>query len=322
MGNWHCVPSSCATVNYREYVGGKVRWRYGTDPWQEIIGADNYSVNNIASPFTGGQCPTRYDVRVYYDVFSNNRLIQANASTAVTLYGPISNVYFIQGNLLVINCRNANGTPYVYQNNVFSYLPFCFCQLKDVVLRPFSGSDNCGNRPNQYEFKIFKQGVEVHFETRTTPPQVEVIPCSLSAVSKAIKIKKYPYLDRVEVVPYFYDVRWGLLTDSSNYGFLLVKGQIPSECLNIYNNDVTSTIPATFGNAANTPEKLYRLIGQICSAPGCPPPVYNVACDDCCQSCPDGTCPIDCDGQICCYNYHGLSIQTISKVNYCGGAIL
>jgi hypothetical protein len=317
MGNWHCVPSGCATVAYREYLGGKIRWRYGTEPWQEIIGADNYSINNIVASFSGGQCPKRYNVRVFYDAFSaNNKLYQANASVALTLYGPISNVYFA-GTTLIINCKNANGSPFVYQTTLAQ--PIVRAELKSVILAPLVGIDNCGNRLDQYEFKVFKNGVLIRTETRATSPQVEVIPCSLSPETKEIDIKKWAYLDRVEVVNYAYDVQLALLTDIGNYGLLLIKKPIPPECLNVYNNDVTSTIPTNFGQVANTPENGYRLIQQICSAPGCPPPAYDVICDDCCDKCPDYTCPIECGDDVCCYNDYGVAVQTIPKDRYCGG---
>lgn len=53
MGNFHCIPSSCAEVNYREYEASKIRWRYGNEPWQQIIGADDYSTKIIKPPCPG-----------------------------------------------------------------------------------------------------------------------------------------------------------------------------------------------------------------------------------------------------------------------------
>ena len=44
MGNWHCIPSSCATVSYCEYLSPVVRWRYPGEEWQEIEG-DDYLVS-------------------------------------------------------------------------------------------------------------------------------------------------------------------------------------------------------------------------------------------------------------------------------------
>ncbi|HEY9772117.1 MAG TPA: hypothetical protein V6C71_27035 [Coleofasciculaceae cyanobacterium] len=51
MGNWHCIPSGCAEVVYQEYLPPSVRWRYGSEPWQEIDG-DDYSINKqVANPY-------------------------------------------------------------------------------------------------------------------------------------------------------------------------------------------------------------------------------------------------------------------------------
>jgi hypothetical protein len=52
MGNWHCVPSSCAEVVYQEYLPPVVRWRYPGENWQEIE-ADDYSLAQIQQPCPG-----------------------------------------------------------------------------------------------------------------------------------------------------------------------------------------------------------------------------------------------------------------------------
>lgn len=142
----------------------------------------------------------------------------------------------------------------------------------------------------------------------------------MSKEQKVIKIKKIPFLERVEVVNYGYDVRLGFAIDGpKDYGFLLVKDNIPDECLNIYKNNIASTIPNNFFQIANTAENNYQLIAQICSAPDCLPPQYNVECD-CdrnCEECPPGTCPLSCDDRICCYDDYGKSIKEILIDNYC-----
>lgn len=50
MGNWHCIPSSCARVVYYEYLPPVVRWRYEGENWNEIE-ADDYAIEQLP-----GQC--------------------------------------------------------------------------------------------------------------------------------------------------------------------------------------------------------------------------------------------------------------------------
>jgi hypothetical protein len=129
------------------------------------------------------------------------------------------------------------------------------------------------------DFKIFAQnGTLIRTETRATCPEVQVIPASLATDTKSLKIKKIADLERIEV---------------NNIG-------IPSECLNFYTTWVSTEFKA-----------------QICSDPGCLPPQYEVICCATCESCPAGTCAIECGNQICCYGADGISVQSIALANYC-----
>lgn len=336
MGNWHCVPSSCAEVIYQEYLSGKIRWRYGTEPWQEIIGAGftyttkiiqnltqntNYQLVYDSPIVSNGILQGWTNVEYKYQLGTRNgisdwsltfvdwkgtytgKLEHSNASSNPANFPPAGQRYVT----VFVNLNTGNGQQTV-QINTSTGLRGLRIEQTNAALR----STSC-------EFKIFKQGVQIRSETRSTCPQVEIIPCNLNPVSKKIEIDKYRYLDRIEVVPYAYDVRLGLIVDG-NYGLLLAKKPIPPECLNIYKNDVTSTIPTDFGNFANTVETAYNLIAQICSYPGCPPPKYEVLCDSCgCESCPGDTCPVECNGVICCYNDYGVSVKEIALADYCGG---
>jgi hypothetical protein len=330
MGNWHCIPSNCAEVVYQEYESGKIRWRYGAEPWQEIA-ADNYSVEQEK-----GKCNVTYLVNGVAARNGVNYCETPNLLDNNWLFNVVGPVYGLKAQFTRQDDRYScpNYTSIVGKANL--YLAYLSCGLNPndtahsiiyfyephtinnvvkitSIVRTDGQPDNCGN----FVFTITKKGVVVYAETRAVSPEVEKIPCKLSTTKKQIEIRKIPYLDRVEVVDYAYDVRLGLLVDSSNYGFLVAKKPIPSQCLNIYNNSITSTIPT---NVANTPENLYLQIAQICSAPGCPPPEYQVICDcNNCESCPDGTCAVECEGQICCYGSNGVSVKSIALENYCGG---
>jgi hypothetical protein len=295
-----CQDSSCGTVNYRPYVGGKIRWRYGTEPWQEITGSgltytteivQNLTQNtgyqlvyespivsngilqgwtNVESKFGLG---TRNGISAWSITFVdwkgtyNGKLQHSNASSNPANYPPSGQRYVT----VYLNLTTGNGQQ-VVQINTNSGLWGLRIEQTNAALR----STSC-------KFKIFKNGVEVRSETRATCPEVQLIPASLSSETKSIAIQKAANLERTEV---------------NNTG-------IPPECLNIY----------TTSNTSNGVGSEFK--AQICSSPGSPPPQYEVICCAPCDSCPAGTCPIECGGQICCYGADGISVKSIALANYC-----
>jgi hypothetical protein len=306
MGNWHCVTSSCAEVHYREYEPAKIRWRYGSEAWQEIIGANDYSTDLKVPNFTGGQCEGGYRVWCRWD-------------------GQRTVGRFIEGKITSVFCsvtRNSQGRLSVYniqvKNNKGSVVGGAnhYTELQSpgsniVEIESYPAPNNCGDLPTTCDFKVFKNNVLVYQETRSTCPEVEKIPCTLSTVNKVIEVNKLPYLERVEVVPYAY----------LNFGLNVFQAPIPSNCLNIYNNLTTTIIPLSngFPTPSNASQATYNFVDQICSYPGCPPPQFDVICDCQCQSCPGDTCPIQCGDHVCCYNDYGVSVQSIPLSDYCGG---
>ena len=50
MGNFHCIPSTCARVVWREYLSPVVRWRYPGEEWKEIE-ADDYQIDDQKPQF-------------------------------------------------------------------------------------------------------------------------------------------------------------------------------------------------------------------------------------------------------------------------------
>lgn len=393
MSNSHCITSACATVNYRNYLVGKVRWRYGSQPWQEYIGGDNYSItpvhptpakyewvyhmglavfaasaftpsnvslgcNNILNPvrrcvdetvISGGVDSRRYysgfhapiyKYRVSDYVESSERCVR-NGSQALSIPCGLAKGYrrieiLCHGSSLLYSStpvwltawegnKGALATAYgsilqvpsggeysVYYepgtNRYVGVIPssygwqyFYFSPLSSVL-------------PTGYLFKVFKNGQEVYQQTSSTIPTVEVIPCSLSPDLKTFKVYKTPYLDRVDVVDKSINQ---IYLPLSNSPVIEVK-PLPPECLNVYLTYILAPglIAEFIPSFGYNP---YQFITQICSSVGCPPPSYEVVCDDCCEKCPPGTCPIECGGQICCYNAAGISVQSIALNNYCGG---
>jgi hypothetical protein len=338
MSNWYCIPSGCAEVVYQEYEPPKIRWRYGSEPWQEIIGADDYSLTQIESScpgqphelnygrqnvvFSGESCsPT--NVTVFTPVrnwqghtnapFSNLRISAPSQGFEIIYPDPLT-----APPLTKYWCSDQNFRTYFYVTDntgteklLVSTAARGFAFINFGVRPDFV--QNCP--PSQCEFKVFKNGQIVHQETRAICPEVEKLPCRLSDLVKTIEIKKLPYLERVEVVPYQY----------STYRLpgvpapIVQADPIPSQCLNIYNNAIYVVPPSGQGIYPDA-IPFDSFVAQICSASGCLPPEYQVICDcNNCESCPGDTCPIECDGRICCYNDYGVSIKEIPLSNYCGG---
>ncbi len=317
MGNWHCIPSNCATVHYCEYEPPKIRWQYPNEPWQEINGADDYSTQVATPNFTGGQCFDRYVIKVTGDRYYYGNFVQSYTAFNSEVGGPIKDIKVVYYGwcLLQIVSTDSNGNDYTFYQPIGS--PGNSFVITSIVITKVNGQiDNCGDLPSSCTFTITKNGQTVHTETRAVCPEVQKIPCKLSGVRHSIKIKKIPYLERVEVRDQSINT---VYLPPANTPLIDVS-PLPTECLNVYVTYILA--PPILSNFVPLPGafNLYQLIAQICSAPDCPPPEYQVICDcNSCESCPDGTCALECDGQICCYGSDGVSVKQIATSNYCGG---
>ena len=343
MGNWHCIPSSCATVAYREYLPPMVRWRYPGEDWQAIE-ADDYALDQEV-----GKGDVKYHA---FGTLININIQQAECRSLLYWRTGLAAIGTnIQSWMPVIGNQNKVG-PLAKNGAIISLYPVTKSEYDSKILSDRSGiyflNDNgrciaAGSQPLGYDFKLtdvlrqdklpdtsncifklYKQGLQIRTETRAVCPEVEKLPCRLSDVRQEVKIEKFAYLERAEVVPYFYQNYLGFLPviPTETAGATVYQDAIPKECLCIYKNTLETIIPQFSGypTPANTVQSVYGYITQICSSPGCPPPEYQVLCDcNDCESCPPNTCAVDCDGNICCYDNTGKSVKEIAAVNYCGG---
>jgi hypothetical protein len=338
MGNWHCVDSNCATVRYRQYQGAKIRWRYGSEAWKEIAG-DDYLTRQFTPPCPGQVHELNYGRQ---NVIGNSR---SCSPTNITVFAPITSwsgsrnapfsnlrihapdvgfevIYpdpFAAPAFTKYWCRDYNFQTYFYVTDNTgterriantAALGFSFINFQ---VSPAS-VNNCP--PSQCTFKVFKNNQVVHEETRLTCPEVEKIPCSLSDIEQKIEIKKLPFLERVEVR----DQSIETIFVSPLEAPLLDTKPLPSNCYNVYKTYILA--PPILSDYVPLPGAInpYQYIAQICSAVDCPPPEYQVICDcDSCESCPNGTCAVECNEQICCYGSDGVSVKAIATRNYCGG---
>ena len=346
MGNFHCIPSSCATVVYREYLPPVVRWQYPGEEWQEIEG-DDYEIIDLVPKFNTTQ-DFNYTITA--------KAVIGESSPPPSAPASLPRVY-LKGQIITVNITgdwsggiyefkritqglNVN-VELTYLNRSGGNLQSGFCAKRTIIAIPFNNGKRVKSQAGSYTepvvfgeffdvictpssvpktcidsvvdeclFKVLSDGAVVHEETREDCPEVEVLPCRLDDKFKHIEINKLPFLDRVEVVPY----------EIVKFGLNVYRGSIPPECLNIYRNDLIGVIPIEGGIPLPYTYTSWQLIKQICSPPSCPPPEYDVVCEcQPCESCPDGTCPIECGDRVCCYGSDGIAVKSIPLENYCDG---
>jgi hypothetical protein len=287
----YCQDTGCATVNYRPYVGGGIRWRYGTEPWQTINGVGLTYTTNVSNDLVGTG-PFKLIMQTAVRAFSFNGWQPPTTSLCSFPYQTIDDFCLIQPTFfgdqclpnneftiwtLPVNQRRDIGTQIKIWSNGNIYY-FSLGTSQGTKLIDFVPCD-LTKQKTKCVFKIFAQnGAVIRTETRATCPEVQLIPATLATDTKSIAIQKAANLERLEI---------------NNTG-------IPPECLNLYTIGITTDFKA-----------------QICSSPGNPPPKYDVICCAPCDSCPAGTCPVECGGQICCYGSDGISVKSIAMANYC-----
>jgi hypothetical protein len=275
----------------------KIRWRYGAEPWQEIEG-DNYLIEETPLPFTGGQCQIRYRCYCVWD---------GQERVAVAIDGKVTSIdcsVSQAGNSYSITAKNNKGeTRNGINFNV--YVQDRTFHLKRV--RPFSSTvvDNCGDIATPCQFTVYLDGEVVYSETRDDCPQVEKLPCEANPVVS---------LD-IETSPLGNIIVSTVALDSNGQSAL----DLPDGCIAVYNQ-----IPYISIGGQGSAAVIYSFIGQFCSTPGCPPPEVLHQDGKCipvnpCESCPDGTCAVECGDQICCYGIDGIAVTTIALADYCEG---
>ncbi len=326
MSIYNCIPNGCGRVLWREYLPPKVRWKYPGENWNEIEG-DSYEIENLPA-----QCCGTWDITVYFSVPGcNGGQAYSGAGVVRIPYGTYQRMEYRTDNpwarsliqVVYYDCyQNKEKTLPVWSSTgKSSIVPNCQDPLAihdmpgstyrvvDAV-RVDAGIEEC----NTCWFTVYKGDKIVHTELKDDCPQVEQLSCRLSDIPNEIKIEKIPYLQRIEVVDFAYQ----------NFGLNVFRRAIPDECLNIYRNLTTVLPPAPggFPVPANNVQDHYEFILQICSAPGCPSPEYNVVCDCDCEKCPTNTCAKECGNYICCYDTtSGIATKQIEIEKYCGDEI-
>lgn len=346
MGNFHCIESGCAEVRYQPYKKkGGIHYRYPEGDWITVDG-DDYKIDDKRF----GQCPDAvYYVKFYYHYTGQTGGCYENANGTCTYYSNGSVRKGAKVGRIDINdpeleekapswwdeeksgkwSKKITGA-YIYWNypggeisqNYVSFVKSSGgggaipSSVEWEISRNDGQKDDCG----QCTLQIFKEGQLIKEIENKDCPEVKELKdeCELSDRTKVIQIKKLPFLERVDVVPWAYQ----------NLGANVNRRDIPDNCLNIY-KPTTATIPPAPGpiptpsNSAIDRDFSYGFVTQICSAFGCPPPEYEVICNCSGEECPNGTCPVECGNVVCCYDPNtGISVDSIKIENYSGGHLL
>ncbi len=300
----YCRIDDCARVAYQEYLPAVVRWRYPEEDWQEIQGADNYSIESVPPAFLGGQCPgTAYYCTIEF--FNNHegrwKVASTNSGFNLVMYQPVTGYefellgggynpprYYILGvgasqtGAIVKHYFRFNGTSQITLNGQGNLTRTANALRNFKVIFQSNNQEDtgtCGNPPDKCTFTIVNKGQIVHTETRNICPEVEKLSARLSPIQKQFEVKKQFDLETIEIN----------------------QNSIPANCWNIY---LKSGDSSTF-------------VSQICSSAGNLPPVYQVICGcDRPESCPPNTCPVKCGNKVCCYGTNGVSVKSIDLSSY------
>ena len=347
MGNFYCIPNGCARVVFRRYEsGGGIRYRYPGEDWVYVDG-DDYTVSSNSSRiqivykavvkfvyrFWNGDSNGGNDYADYFAArnatlvikeeerkiigepfltFNNGRLTMWGYTGSYeleyeTVTGNILPIYF--NSPLDLNRRKLGFDPTQYRYGAVL--------LDTVTLDSFTLFADYSSEQTNCILRVFKNGVNVLTKESNECPEVELLDdaCQLSQTHEQITIEKLSYIEKVEVTDYGYLSPIGVTTNTPT------TYPIPNSCLNIYKSWVYTPTPTDIVDYGAYTVSNIEYIAQICSPSGCPAPEYQVICDCDCESCPNGTCAIECDGHICCVDPQtGIGVTSIPIENYCEGA--
>lgn len=336
--NTYCHDSGKAIINYRPYSQGKIRYRYSNQDWFEKKGESyelDYTPPGQEASFSWYfiECEATVNGRFPSDeklpvVFVNGQTIKCRVNASFpgifadsiavndTLYSYISlDFKFIQssssnnsGQYENTNCyyRDISWQLISYEPDVKKALystPSTRNNIGVTNIRNFVLVENtsrnprvCKPKPGKCTFRVFHCD-ELSFEaTSTVCPEVEQIESSLGD-EQSITVNSIPKDYHILVSSVGYSI-------SGSKPPTMLQTSIPDHCLNIYK--VNSSFFNPSANSNNTESPL-QLIKQICSAKCSPPPEIEVTCLPP-EKCPPGTCAVECNGHICCYDINGISV--------------
>lgn len=291
----HCTNISdffqrrCATVSYAEYLPPSVIYQYEGEPVREIIGADDYKINQIQ----GEYCVSGYGF--------NPSCGEGNSFSFCSNHTPVTPV-----NRTYLSCQGQaflDSRGYVWRRSGFA-------PDDGVGFIAHPSWQWTKQQDTECSLIVYKNGEIVHTEIRESCPIfVDVLPCQLDQTKNFdITVEPWEFLlltsggdgqlsTRITEFFSFIDNPFFNADEIENY----IDGN-PDECIMVWKFKLPF---------------FPTLIGQYCSYPGCPPPDYFIRCKSCCSSCPPDTCAVLCGDTVCCYGADGVAVETIPVSNYC-----
>jgi len=344
MGLFHCVQAGCVEVRYKPYIkGGGIRYRYPGEEWIETNG-DDYSIDtlygfgewhifgtaisktkgffcdeaikirtidsiggrpiSVEGDYKYNESPPNFAFKITYEAYGSQRV------TYRTAYYTGSPGRYLKASRMKLSDTCKSDQYYIQPGSANN---FFFADRRE---------NQNPNDDNKYNFRIYKNKQEILSISSFQEPEVEKLVdgldgCQLSDRTQVIRVEKLPFLDRVEVTDF----------DYQNFGTNVYRAPIPNHCLVVRNNSTTAIPPlpipiGTPSNSAPSQDFTYGFVQLICSSEGCPPPEYEVICNCEGEECPNGTCPTECGGTVCCYDTTtGQSVAEIPLENYRGGGL-
>jgi hypothetical protein len=337
MGNFHCVPSGCAEVVYREYLPPTVRYRYPGEDWQEIVGADDYSVNidwqyettnNFNYTFKAkARCSTSSPPPGVAPSVPRNFVAgqEIEVFTIGTYSGPIYGVE----KKIVDNGSNVNvDITFLERTGGNLTAGICAKRVLNQILRTSTSTGSSvrvKNVSGSYsEPVVYGDIYDIKFTPTTTPPRACINGITNECTFKVFKqdaiihqetrsvcpeVEKLPCrlsdeVKKIEIEKIPYLERAEVVP--YHYSTYRLPGittpfsqadPIPDECLNVYKNAIYVVPPEPDALSNPNARPFDTFVAQICSAPGCSPPEYGVVCNTECLECIE--CPPGTHPLIC-----------------------
>jgi len=171
---------------------------------------------------------------------------------------------------------------------------------------------NCNNYDNSCKFSVYLCGHLVLESIKDDCPEVEIIKCE-PQLPQGITARIDPWdtviliEGKVGNLPPLISIFW------ANIGRIVTAFSFdPTILIELAKEAQTNPNECILALKINKFNKI-DILGQFCSTCDCVFPEYQVTCND--GKCPDGTCEVECEDHLCCYDKEGKAVLTINEID-------